>query len=386
MQRNQTDIIYDNKFIEVQDIFCKLFRTKGFLSDDFFNKNVWFLKDDLNFQNIIKNTLNIDSTPIGFYNTEINNIHSILRELSEGKDLRKMNIQTRKFIERVSEVIIASNLQIQRAQNQIILYNAHQNKNILEETINLLNTRILNNQRTFFKIKLGRIDLFPIGDYNFTINYNQLNTYNTTLIDFKEVKLKENKLLSVKQDKDIIILKNVDSMNVFNNIEAFSLNVTEDDQIYKSLSFSGCNLSNFHLVVQKDLKDFAYSKEENFLDIFLSCIEELKDISKDSFETTWKVKLYPYNNPNNNNSSNEEYLVYMDIRFEIDPLTRASILKRLKSIFTDVISSKAENECIINEILDKYFPEISESVKFCLNKNEIDKTDNCGACNSCYLI
>lgn len=393
MQNSVQDFIYDNKYIEIQDIFSKLFRTKGLLSDNKFNKAVWFLKDDIAFQNLIKHSLgnNSHNTSLGFSTPDLNTMHSILKELNEGEDFKRLSIQTRKFIEKVSEILVRCNLTIERSNNQILLYNAHLNKNILEETINILNTRISNGLKSFIKLKIGRIDLFPSGEYHFKINYSEIDQYDITLMNFKTAYLKDNKLLSIKQDKDIIILKNADSLNSFENIEFGSISISEENEISDKYEFSGSNLSSFNIIVQRNGKEFAVSKSDFFLDIFLSSIEELKDISKDSFETTWKVKLFQQNFDNNNNISNikqsdEEFLVYLNIKIDFDPITRAAVLRRIKNIFTGVITAKAQNEAIINEILDKYFPEISESVKYSLAKKDQENHENCGSCNSCYLI
>ena len=142
---------------------------------------------------------------------------------------------------------------------------------------------------------------------------------------------------------------------------------------------TGTSLVYFGLKVIKDGKDFAVSSE-NFVDLMLLNLDELLDLNKNSIITTYKTTL---NELNPDSRYDIEYDVTLGLRVDMSFEIRLSLLKRIHEIFMANISLKAYHERVISEIIDGYFPEISDKVRSILNpKTEVKEA----CCDKCIIF
>jgi hypothetical protein len=376
------DIKSNPKFIEIKEVFEKLFRTKGYFGDKKFEKDVWFLQNDLPFQNMIRPS----STPSG---NEINKMHSVLRELNENDDFKKLHIDTSKFIDKICEVIFSSHQMVSRSKELIKEYNAHENVNVLELKLKLLNEKIKENTEpiSHLEVCVSRLDHLPEGDYQINFHFMERSPRDPSMITSKNHKLRDNKSLSIKQGGDVIMLSKQDLFNCFDMINLTALDVNDKPHYLGSFEYSGTTLSTFNLQLYKNNELFAESAPECFLDMFLNLLDKLRDIEQPSLNTNWKIKVKTNLEQYNINGLIPEYQIILDFKFELDPVTRACIIKRVLYLLKDAIKTLTQNEIVKNEMLDVYFRSVSDQVKQILNRSEEEKYEGNNCCqNSCNIF
>jgi hypothetical protein len=376
------DIKSNPKFIEIREEFENLFKSKGYIGNKKIEKDVWFLQNDLAFQNMIKPS----STPSAI---EINRMHSLLRELNEKDDFKKISIDSRIFIERISEMIYNSHRMASRSKEIIKAYRAHENVNVLELKLKMLNEKIKDNIDAISKLEINvsRLDHLPRGDYQIIFHFMERSPRDPTMTTSKNHKLKDDKFLSIKQGSDIIVLNKQDLFNCFEAINLTALDVNDDPNFLGSLEYSGSTLSTFNLQLFKNNELFAESNPGCFLDIFLNLKDKLRDIEQSSLSTNLKIKVKTNFEQKNISGLLPQYQVILDFKFELDPVTRACIIKRVLHLLKDAIKTQTQNEILKNEILDIYFKSISEQVNEILNRNEDEISEGNTCCqNSCNIF
>jgi hypothetical protein len=99
-------------------------------NNQYIKKDVWFLSQDKTFQNMILFTT---VTP-----GENKVIYDILKDHSDNYLVKQMEIDYNKFIKAVCEKLYLAREIIDRCQAQIDLYKAHENVNLIEGKINIL--------------------------------------------------------------------------------------------------------------------------------------------------------------------------------------------------------------------------------------------------------
>ena len=377
-----TNIKTHPKFIEMKETFEKLFRNKGYFSETQFDKDVWFLKNDLQFQNMLRPSSTSPSTPM----PEYNKMHSLLREMSISSDMRKMNINTGQFINRICEILFNSHLMVMRSRELIKEYNAHENVNVLEVKHKMLNEKYKEQSESISKlgVSIGRLDLFPEGNFSFNFHFVEKNPRDISMSISRNIKLKDNKSLNIKQTGDIIVLNKNDCENSFEAVTLTALEASDSDK-RASFEYSGTTLSTFNIEIYKNEELFAVSKPECFLDMFLNLIDKLRDIDKETITTTWKVNTKTNLNMQHINNLLTEYEMVLEFKFNLDPITRASIINRILLILRDAITTETQNLINGNEILDVYFKSIAEQVQYILKKKDDDSSANNCNCNSCVV-
>lgn len=406
------EIISNIKYKEIHEKFEKLFKTHGYFLSDSFDKRVWFLKDDMFFQKIINKTdTTTTSTPME--GDRKNKIHEILSELNENSDYSHLLVSVEKFIYRIIETLLISNSTIERSSRTIKSFNAVERKQNIEECIRLLEEKVeksslLNKQNKIpkkeeknenkdissnFKIKILKVIDFNPGIYHFGLKYYEIKPEKDTLI-MNQINYQLNKKIGIRVNSHT---QNIEEFNEFEEIIFYALqNFYSNTVKVKNNINSGTSFSNFFLVCSdnpnENKSNIKYeSKKVYCLEIILNTLDNILDISKSSFKENIEIKMY--SNPHSTGSPNPVLLdnkfneidkntmtVILEITFEFDELTRAAILKRISSVFKEVLDTKQYNEDLINLILDGYFDIINDGVRNILNKSMEQQREACCDC------
>jgi len=275
------------KFLKMKECYENVFRKNDLFPNSKFDKNVWFLKNDPNFQIMIKPTSG--SSPGQVVNSKMLNL---LAELSSGgNDMKKLSVEVSRFIEKICEILYKSQIMIKRSSEQIKEYSAYENVSVLDIKMKELNKKVQENNMSRLNIKLIRLDLFPEGNYNF--NFHFFKTDISTAISTKSInnKLINDKTLKISKPNPILILTNdPQNENLFEPIEFHTLDDAGDhNRSFQDFTFSGSNLSTFHIQIYRDDILFAESQLENFLELFLVNINLIKDINQSIYSFNWKI-------------------------------------------------------------------------------------------------
>jgi len=231
----------------------------------------------------------------------------------------------------------------------------------------------------------------PEGDFAVNFHYIEMDPFDMTTSKSKSKGFHNGQILRIKQPNDILIFKDSDDLCNFDTVEFSAL---EDNNIYNKSSdyyknYSGCTLSSFNIGLYTGKSElFAISEAEKFSDIFLILIDKFLDIEKKSITTNWKLTISPNRSLKEKNlfNENELYQMILELKFELDPLTRACIMKRLHNLLDDLIITRRRNQMNIDEILDNYFLSISEYVKHILDKKPGEVTGTCTCENTCSIL
>jgi hypothetical protein len=375
------------KYIKIKESFEKLFRKNVLYPNQKFDKEVWFLKTDTEFQNMIKPTS--ASTPTPTHNLKMLNL---LAELSTGgNDMKKLNVQVSKFIERICDILFKAQLMIIRSSEQISEYRAYENVSVLEVKISDINKKIREKSAmSKLNIKISRLDMLPEGNYFFMFNYTEMDpsVIKSTKNVYKQ--LEKNKTLKITEGGRSLVLSNdPNNDSKFEQIEFHAIEVAENSKSLQDFTYSGTSLSGFKLQIFRDEMLFAESTYENFLEMFLVNINTLKDINSSTFSINWKLSCKLDKDILTNlkvpiNNLLEDYDTFLEFKFDFDPISLGSIFYRVMHIFKDVIHTKTENQHVIEDILE-YFKPIKDEVKHILEKPE-DLPEENKCCNSCSIF
>lgn len=406
LKNDDSEMKKDKKFSEMKEIFEKLFRTKAYSSNDRFTADVWFLKPD--FKTLgegLSEELENENKMIRLLKRLSGN-PSNSQNQSELEDfgLRDISVKVGDFIDKVCSIIYTSHKMCERCDEQISEYKAYERKHSLEEKIKILyqriaketneNSNLYNNSSSSMKklseslhfyglgsstleVSLYRLEYLPQGEYSFDFLYKELDIEDPTIMHEVEAKLKGDKKIILQSTGQIVnIAESVDS-----TFGKFLLKALTDEDASMSES-SGSNFHAFRLVMHKDGEVYAESQYEHFVDTLLVFTEELLDISRAKFSAKYKVTLsVPEKILMEKSLSIPEYDIVLDLTFSLSNELRLSILKRIKEVFCANITLKNYHDGIIAEILDRYFLEISEKVKFILSsKPQGENSCDCAKC------
>lgn len=382
------EVIGHVKYTELYEKFLLLFKAKGFVQSDSFDAKVWFLRDDVFFQSIVgKASLNSSKMNNSFTPTpssERNRIHEILSEINENADFMNLLVPVETFIYKIVESLLIATNTVERSSKTIDSFQAVKRNLIIKESIGLLEKKIekLPTSARFqskMKAKIIKANNFLPGKYDFTMKYFEIK--NNNMLQTKIALNNEDSRLIISNSGEII--ENRYCSNEFDSIIFNALDNQESLLTkFKSSSNSGSSFSNF-CIDSLDLE----SKKAFLLDIMLNTIDNILDISKVQFKENIELNLNS-NAPRNvnykgsgvNAGESLQKSIILECNFEFDLVTRAAILKRIGSVFTEVIDTKRISEAIIDQILDTYFEEISDSVRYILSKGPEVNKDACCDC------
>lgn len=380
------DNVYTYRYEQIKETFERLFRKHALLPVNLFDKDVWFMKDDPQYQMLIRPTSASTPTPCDNNNKMLN----LLAELSMGGyDMKKLRVQVAKFLERICEILVKAQQIINRSHQQLVESKAYENVSVLEIKILDLNKKLREKTaKSKLNIKIGTINYFPEGNYSFKFQYVEMNSNVIKSTKNVSINLIKNKILKITEAGRLIVL-NDDPQNdcKFEECVFYAIEVDENSSSLQDFTYSGTTLSAFRLQIYRDEILFAQSEFENFVEMFLFHIDRLKDINNSQFNLNWNVKCKLNSDLNGRqitfpiNNLLEGYDVNLDCNFDFDPITLGSIFFRIMYIYKDVIQTKTKNQNIIEEILE-YFKPVKEEIKHILEKPlEIQIEEKCCACS-----
>jgi hypothetical protein len=353
------------KVIDMNKIFTDLFNSQGYNNNNqFLKKDVWFLKQDNTFQNMtLFTTVTRGENKI---------IYDILKDLSDNYLVKRIDIEYTKFIQAVCEKLYLAQETIDRCQVQIDLYKAHENINIIEGKIKILEEmkgNVMYDHSTIeFSIQKCEPDTF--GGLEYIMNYSEMDQYDPTITENKKLNLKFKPYI-----KFTAIEAHYNNNNNYNNFHTL-------DSLFNTNSFSGTTFSQFKILAFRKGELCGESSTENFLLMLLSYLKELKEIEKPTLFFSWKVNMKVLNVQEEGDS---EFDLTLDFKIVVDSESRIAMLKKIHKVLKDAISTQTVSENVKKEILE-YFPEISQSVMTVLERKD-DQVDNhdC-ACSSCTIF
>ena len=373
--------------------FEKLFKIKGYKPTSTFDSKVWFLQEDQTFQSLLHN-----QTP---YSTPKPNkkIIDLIYELNTTNDIKNMKVPVDKFVYSLSKMIIDANISIQISDESINKNNSLEKLSKINEILHLLNKRVQGKSKaefiSTFQASVTSLNNLPSGPYkvNLMVNTsfdsedpNDLNeseknnmvpsnpdsVYNL----FKEKVLSTKSLITIPNDSHSIIFRskavNSSDGNFFDEY-GFSILEKAGSNYLLDRRYSGTTFSNFKLSLSGK-KDTYESYNEYVLHLVLSWIDELCDLNKEMISKNLIIKV---RSPND--EKDEGRVVGVQFDFELDNLTRVGILNRIKELISIPVDTKVKNQLLIEEILNDYFPELKDSVKALLERNE-EQRDSCCTC------
>jgi hypothetical protein len=368
---NSFEIQTKSKVIDMNKIFTDLFLNKGYnQKNQFFKKDVWFLKSDENFQNNF--TLLTTITP-----GENKIIYEIIKSLSDNYLIKRLEIDYIKFIQAICEKLYITQETINRCQNQINLYSAHENVGVIEAKLKLLEEmkKNSNTENSFIEISLNKSQRVNEPSLEYILNYSELDKSDSNTSQNKKINLKSKS--EIKLAAMDTITKEINSQSNSNIRESLTSTT-------KSLSYSGTTFSKFNLLAFKNGVLYAESSTEYFLLMLLVHIKELKEIEKPYLSLSWKVNLKKIESKESDEREKEEMSVTIDFRILLENKVRAAIFRRVHKLLKDAITTLVLNESIKNEILE-YFPEISKSVSSVLERKDDEVQKDC-LCASCSIF
>ena len=384
------------KLNQIQEKFEQLFKMKGYKLNSTFNSKVWFLKNDKAFQSLVLN-----QTPFGEAMRKGSPILDILMELNQNKDISNLKVPVDQFITKLSKLINDSNISINISDASIRKNESHEKISRINEILNLLTNRVQGRKKENFSSKLyasiSSMQNFPKGAYKvnlkintefenedyFELNESEKKNLNRNNIDnvfnmFSEKTLQTNNLITL-EDNSITFrttgLNNKKAENAFNEY-TFGILEKDSNNYLVDRRYSGTTLSNFKLVLRKDNQKIFQSKNEYFLHLILSWVDDLCNMNRDVISKNIFLKIFGGN-------EKEERGVKLQMDFEIDDLTRIGLLNRIKELISIPVDTKVKNQMQIDEILSDYFPDIKDGIYGILNKSE-ENRDSC--CNPCQIF
>ena len=419
----EVNLDYKEKQIILEKKFFKIFDDNKV--PNYFDRNIWFLKNDEKFNNIIDNEDHNDKTLW----TE-NKIYKLIKYLNTNDTIKNFKVKTENFISSLVKLILEIQRKIDYSNEIITNFNIYEKLNQINSKIKSIES--MKNKINYFEEKttiskvifyLNKLEFLPDGEYAFSLNYKEMNSFGQICpfskkmkkkiklnvgfqsvnllqlnLQFKNISFQAIELsqlntkelnLEVKEneakmdfiDKDLFSKKTKDISD--ENSSHFSFNARSSSTNYNPNDYSGSNLVYYGLRVDRNGEEFG-SSNELFLDTLIMCLDDLLDTSKHSFISTIKTKIKLNENVDFNI---REYDVVIGIRIDISLEVRISILKRIQEIFLSNITMKDYNENIIKSILDYNFPEISKEVNSIIlpNLNNQEKVC-CNSCEKCILF
>lgn len=391
----------DPRFVEIFSKFENLFKSQGYFLWDKFDRKVWFLKRDIeklkmeNDNDVDLNYLfkygfdsSIDDHKIlttSITTTMANNpnfkskLYNLIQETNESdvkKDMNKFVCTVEKFISGVVSCLLNSSEKIKQSQQLMNKNKAMYKRYEIEDKIKLIEKEnsisILNssdNERELFNsLREKEKEKENSSKLNFEIS----NIEDRNLDDF-HVKIVE---FTSKDSHSKLCDRLVKfTSHVSEPIEFAFFDDNKFEEYFKNISFCGVSISNFSVALKQGNKIFE-SSNINFIDIFLSHLDDLLDQKKTKFSQTFTEKLI-------NNDTGSFLQLNITINFTISIIARIGILKKILNIFINAVELKQTSWTNIDDIMNNYFKEISEGVKAKLFDHESER-DNC--CAKCIII
>jgi hypothetical protein len=383
-------------------IFFGLFREHNYSPEDKFDKNVWFLKNNLEFQKLLNsfdNSANNGKTPEGsFSSTSLNcEVIRVLQECSiGGKSLKSFFVEVKKFVNEISKVVFDANQRKTNAEEMVKHYKMDEMKELILDKLQKERANLtFLNDITEIQFSISKLDEFPEGAYNFGLACEAFADSESPLIQTQEIrkKLLGNKKITINTlnaDQKFISPEFFEVIEIRNEKNYEYLNLEEvslsQSKFVDEASYIGLLLYNFKFSVFKNEVFFASSEPETLID---NLINQLVTLLKDkAFKCSSAAFAYvDSSNPNFEKAGleNKQLVIYYDLEINFNKKTKLLALEKIYNVFYDTITTKFDNEKIINNILN-YFYEVSRDVNDILNENKNVKVDQCNPCTNCAIF
>jgi len=385
--KRKDDVGESPVFKELSDIFEKIFRAKGFVLEDYFNSDVFFLTDDVEFHTLI----NINNTtPTAGQNDE-KMMYKILKSISEnGFEFRKLKVKVRNFIKSLADCLIELQSQKEMIDDKISLFQIDETINIIEQKLYNLQKPDgqLDNKQSTFKISISRLDQFPEGEYSFKLFYSMFKNKPSNLLETEDQVIVLPSV--IKKDKNTIDFKDKAKEFTFQTINIYPLSVNysnykDNDNFVKI--FSGSNLIELYIEITEKNGTVYKTNKQEFLDIYLKLISTFfTDLTKNTHEINLKLKAYKQetNKAENSQVDNTTNEIVCSFNIDINRLLRTAVLERIHHIYKDTISFRRYVESNLSSLLG-YFPNQKETIRYILSKSESQEHTPCTDCG-CLVI
>jgi len=358
-------ILADNRYLDIYEVFETIFKKKGYNKDETFDKDVWFLKYDEEFQSR-KRQSNTPGQQTG------NIIHDMIMELSRDKNLNNFNVSVEKFIEKITLELLECEKVKSETELQKKDYNAEVVSNhiqvYLQEIERLRNITVEHVTSPCLSIAIDSVPQFARGKFKIKMILTEL------LSDGAE-SISENSLPLDLTKKDIN--SNDSSSNKNLDFEIVSINgITKYKK--EGYHYSGINVNSFKfLIIDSEKNIIGESSEDFMLEIFLNNVDKFTDLSKNNIILPYRPCF------TSSNKSNLTIDVKMAILFSINFQVRECILKQIHKIFTTLIASNKQERDKIEKILN-YFPDYKPKIQSILEGKDVK--DECLSCAKCNIF
>lgn len=362
--------------------FFKLFSEHKIKPEEKFDKNIWFLKNNQEFQNIITQNKTIDGPYYGFL--------KLLEDCStNGKNFRNLNIEVRKFVNEISRQICDATNRMNNADDMVKHYKMDEMKEIIiDKLIKEKQNLDFFGDITEVKFSIRQLENFPEGNFTMKLKCDSFEDNESNRIHYKEISAEilnkrkinvtENNLNSPLNSAEVfetIFLRNE------RNFEYLNLEETEllKSKFHEEVSYIGILINSFKFVIEKNEEFFAFSEIETMIDTFINNLEFL--LKDKSFKITSSVNatIDKSNKHLIKAGMDRKYVIYYDMEINFNKKVKILILEKIFTIFQDTINAKYDNDKLINNYLD-HFPESKEEIKLLTKEKIIDERDKCGAC------
>lgn len=386
-------------------IFFKLFSEHNYNPEDKFEKNVWFLKNNLEFQKFLsssENSENYGKTPEGLSASQNSQLIRILQECQIGSATKNLSknflVEVKKFVNEISKVLFDANQRKQSAEEMVKHYKMDEMKErILDKLQKERSTLNFLSDITEIQFAITKLENFPEGFYDFFIACEAFVDAESAFIQRQEInkKLLSNKKISINS-ANLSIGQKLNNPELFEVIEIRNeknfeyLNLDEvclgQSKFREEASYIGLLLNNFKFAVFKENIFFAASEKEMLID---NLINQLEMLLKDrAFKCSSAAFAY-VDSANKNyvkaGLENTKLVVYYDLEINFNKKSKLLLLEKIYNVFYDTITSKFDNEKVINSILD-YFHEVSRDIKNVLDEKKDFNPDKCNPCLNCSVF
>ena len=391
-------VIKQEKLAQIKKQFEKLFSIKGYHTSDNFNANVWFLKENPTFQSYYNSATPISSEPIS------KRIMDIFCSLNQLNNLKNLRINVGDFIHEISNKIIDANNAITMSKNNI-----QQNKTLekiarLNEILQILNHKIESSQgsgnySSTLRANIHSLKNFPRGQYrvNLLINnqftreeereMNGTERKNIQDLDelgnlFEHKKLQTNMILDIPTNDEEVTYRTqkgvyrregfANEPNSFPEYKFVSMK-KEGCKYILDRRYSGSSLSNFKVQLTNGKSKYVTKNEFFFLYVLNYLFDDFCNINKETIAFDCTMKAYDEEISEKRQAPG---IVNLEILLDMDNITRAELLNRIREVFSLTVDTKEDNANFIKEILSDYFPDIKEAIENILSI-EGDRNDGC---------
>ena len=338
---------------KIKAAFETLFESKQYSLKGYFSNEVWFLIPMGGPKVLLDN-----ATP-----TEGSDVVDIIKLLSRGST-SKLKVSVSEFISAITDYVVNCAMEEQMALKVIEQWNADEKKNLIEETIAVINDKDSQSSGNYSTIKfyLESAGNLPKGQF-----YVELETFAFTT---EFARNGNNKVVvDIPRERAVVI---IDETSGFLGEHEIEIVVQDNDDEIEG--FNGSSLNAFRLKVF-DLNGITIGRTERkeFNAIFTAMIDDLLLVQRrflvQHVTTSFSTK-----------SLTTDFNVRLDFNLTDD--LRSEIMKKVHKTFCKPLELRSKYSKKLEFICEQVFPELSEKIEHAT----ADIMDARGACCECSLF